>query len=518
MQRQGKHILSHTGIYLVARGVPGLMAFLAIPLFTRWLSPAQYGRYGLVIATAGLLNALVFQWIRLSLVRYLPAYKDDPSALKSTMMTLTVQIIGVLGVIAAILTVLPIHSEWKAVALPCWIMLGAQGLFELSCENARAMLRPWSFMWLQVAKSTGAVCLGMGLIILGAGWWGPLAGATAGMLLAVAFAFGRDWKQLRWSVDPAIFRQIARYGLPLSMTVALANVIGSSDRYLIAVLNSDKGAGLYAAGLYSVAVDFTTQTLTLVMMVVNLAMFPLAVRAFESHGKEAAQEQMRSNASLLLAIGVPCVLGMTVLAPGIANCFIGKEYRTTAASIIPLIALGAFLAGFKAYHFDAAFQFAHRTIYQVWIVMFVAVVNIALNWLAIPRYGINGAAGASVMAYVLSIGLTAWLGRRHFVLPFPVMPCAKVLAAGGLMAAALYPFRGDRRPVMVAMQILAGGVIYCGTLVAVNFLEVREMAMQSWKKRNIPTGFPVVFPGSSIGVTNTDAEVGVTLATDALRE
>jgi O-antigen/teichoic acid export membrane protein len=507
MQRHGKNVLSHTGIYLVARGVPGIMAFLAIPLFTRFLSPDQYGKYALVVATAGLLNALVFQWIRLSLVRYLPAYKDDPTPLKSTMVTLTLGIIGILGILAAIITVLPIPNPWSRVALPCWIMLGAQALFELSCENARAMLRPWSFMWLQVAKSTGAVCLGMGLILLGAGWWGPLTGATVGMLIAVALVARKDWRQFHWSIHRDVLGQIARYGLPLSLTVALATVIGSSDRYLIAGMKGEA-----AAGLYSVAVDFTTQTLTLVMMVVNLAMFPLAVRAFEHHGKEAAQEQMRSNASLLLAIGVPCVIGMTVLAPGIANCFIGREYRSVAASIIPLIALGAFLAGFKAYHFDAAFQFAHRTIYQVWIVLFVAIVNIALNWLAIPRYGINGAAGASVMAYVLSIGLTAWLGRRHFVLPFPVMPCVKVLAAGGLMAAVLYPFRGDRRPVMVMTQISIGGLIYCGMLVLTNFLDLRHLALEKWSGRSAPGGFPVVFPGGSIGVTNADAEVGATLA------
>ena len=34
--------------------------------------------------------------------------------------------------------------------------------------------------------------------------------------------------------------------------------------------------------------------------------------------------------------------------------------------------LGAFLAGLKAYHFDAAFQFADRTLYQVWIILAAA--------------------------------------------------------------------------------------------------------------------------------------------------
>ena len=489
MSRNGKHVLSHTGIYLVARGFPGIMAFLAIPLFTTFLKPAIYGKYALVVATSGLLNALLFQWIRLSLVRYLHAYKEDSARLKSTMMSVTCVIILALGVVALIVTLLPIHNEWRPVALPCWIMLAAQAIFELCCENARALMKPWSFMWLQVARSLGNVGLGLLLVLLGAGWWGPLAGLTAGMMVAAAFAWRRDWSGIQWGIDAEILRQIARYGLPISMTVAFANVIGTSDRYLIAWFMGEGPAGLYSAG-----VDFTTQTLTLVMMVVNLAMFPLAVKAFEHQGREAAQEQMNSNASLLLAVGVPCVVGMTLLAPGIARCFLGKSFQATAANIIPLIALGAFLAGFKAYHFDAAFQFAHRTIYQVWIVLFAAIVNIALNWIAIPKYGINGAAGASVMAYFVSIAITAWLGRRHFALPFPVWPCAKVLFAAAVMGLLLYPFRANVRPVVVVGLMAAGAMIYISLLIACNFLDLRDMLLQKWN------GADVVDSGS-----NTDA-------------
>ncbi|MDB5332470.1 MAG: polysaccharide biosynthesis protein, partial [Phycisphaerales bacterium] len=68
MHREGKHVLSHAAIYLIARGVPGVVAFLTIPLFTRLLDPVDYGRYTLVVATVALLNALLFQWLRLSLV------------------------------------------------------------------------------------------------------------------------------------------------------------------------------------------------------------------------------------------------------------------------------------------------------------------------------------------------------------------------------------------------------------------------------------------------------------------
>jgi O-antigen/teichoic acid export membrane protein len=209
-----------------------------------------------------------------------------------------------------------------------------------------------------------------------------------------------------------------------------------------------------------------------------MALFPIAVRAWENHGRQAAQEQMRSNAALLMAVGLPCVVGLAILAPGIAHTFLGHNFQATAARIIPLVALGAFLAGFKAYHFDAAFQFAHRTIYQVWIVLFAAIVNLALNYFAIPIWGINGAAGASVVAYLIAIALTASLGRRHFVLPFPALGAAQVLLAAGLMAAALTPFRSELGVFAVTTQIAIGAAIYATVLISLNFLGLRDTLLR----------------------------------------
>ena len=469
MKHEGKHVLSHAAIYLVARGVPGVVAFLAIPLFSRLLSPADYGRYALVMAAAGLGNALLFQWLRLSLVRYQPVYKDEPQRLQSTLLAVTLILIGVTGLIAALAYAVPALRLWRAEAAAGWLMLAAQSLFELCCESARSSLRPWRYMVMQVARSSAIIALGVGLLLIGWGWLAPLAAGVTGMSVGIAWTWGTDWSRIRLGIDREVIARLAQYGIPLSLTVALTVVISSSDRFLIAAY-----LGEDAAGLYSVAVDFTSQTLTLLMLAINMALFPIAVRAWENHGREAAQEQMRSNAALLMAVGLPCVVGLAILAPGVAHTFLGNNFQATATRIIPLVALGAFLAGFKAYHFDAAFQFAHRTIYQVWIVLAAAIVNVALNLIAIPRWGINGAAGASVLAYVMSIALTAWLGRRHFALPFPIAPCAQVLLAAAAMAAAILPFRDVLNPYAVAAQVAAGATIYAGVLLATNFLGLRS--------------------------------------------
>ncbi|HZL37642.1 MAG TPA: lipopolysaccharide biosynthesis protein [Tepidisphaeraceae bacterium] len=468
MASGSRHLLSHAGIYLVARGVPGAMAFLAIPLFTRLLTPGDYGRYALVAAAAALINAMLFQWMRLSLVRYLPACQDDPVRLKSTIFTVSLLLVLGIGALGLLACLLPFARAWRPVILPCWAVLAAQAFFDLSCEYSRAAIRPWQYMGLQLVRSACTVGIGALLIVLGAGWWGPLGGLAFGMTLAVAYAFSRDWADVRLRIDRQMLRKISVYGVPLSLTVALTVVIGTCDRFLIAWK-----LGENAAGLYSVAIDFTCQTLTLLMLAINLSVFPIAVRAWERDGPGAAREQMKSNAALLLAVGVPCVVGLSVLSPGIANCFLGSGYREAAAHLMPMVALATFIAGLKAYHFDSAFQFAHRTIWQVWIVLAAAVANVALNLFAIPLFGINGSAGASVLAYGLAIGLTIWLGRRHFALPFPLRPCVQVALAAGAMALLLLPWRNHIGPLALAAQIAGGAGAYGVVLIACDFLDFR---------------------------------------------
>lgn len=488
MQRGSHNAVRHAAAYLLARGVPGIISFLAIPLFTRLLDPDGYGNYTLVVITAGLINALAFQWLRLSFVRYLPAAKGEPGKLKSTLLTSQLLLVAAGALIVAGIWVIPAAHAWRAVAGVCWLVTAVQPTFELFCEEARASIQPRYYMGLQLARAVLSTGLGAGLILIGLGWWGPLLGMAAGSFLPGLYAYGRNWRDTRLRIDLPTLAMVCRYGIPLSLTVALAIVISSSDRYLIAGF-----LGTGPAGIYSAAVDFTSQTLTLLMMSISLAILPLAIRAYEHQGPEAARAQMRHNATLLLAIGVPAVVGLALLAGNISHCFLGRQFRTEAARIMPIIALGTFLAGYKAYHLDSAFQFAHRTIHQVWIVLIAAVVNVALNLVMIRPFGVIGAAGASVIAYVISIVLTAAYGRRHFALPFPTKDFLRILGGSAAMAAVLFVLRGHRGAIALAAQVVLGGGVYALAMMCLNFQGSRMFVKQrfGWRGRRA-TAVPVV--------------------------
>src|SRR5690606_29404352 len=167
-------------------------------------------------------------------------------------------------------------------------------------------------------RAAATFLLGVALVLYGLGAEGVLVGFLVGSALACVATITRPWRGIRPRLDGVLAKELAVYGLPLTGAVALAAVIATTDRYLIAhFLGSD------SVGMYSAAYDFTSQSLQMLMMAVNLAAYPLAIRAYESGGIPSALVQMRENGNLLFAIAIPAATGLALLAQPISETILG---------------------------------------------------------------------------------------------------------------------------------------------------------------------------------------------------
>ena len=59
----------HFSIYLIAYILPAAVGFFAVTAYTRLLTPSEYGVYVVGISLAGILGAIFFAWIKLSVSR-----------------------------------------------------------------------------------------------------------------------------------------------------------------------------------------------------------------------------------------------------------------------------------------------------------------------------------------------------------------------------------------------------------------------------------------------------------------
>lgn len=448
-------LLKHSFSYLFARGLPGVINLLAMALYTRLLSPDDYGNYALIIAGVSLANVTLFQWLRLGLLRFLPSYQNNQKAFLSTILFGYITLVVLTGSCGAIASICISDPALRGFILLGVMLLWVQAFFELTLDLARIQLAPKRYGLLSIVKATIALAIGGSLAYLGFGVFGLIVGLMTGMLLSLSMQIG-NWKYVRFRfIEAKVFHELLIYGLPLSATFILGFVIDSSDRFLLGWLLGTGATGMYAAGY-----DITKQTLGVLMMIMNLAAYPLAVRALEQGGGEVARQQLTHNIILLLTIALPCTAGFALLSSNIAFVFLGQAYRNTAISLIPWIALGSLFAGIKAFYFDLSFQLGQHTIGQVWVAIIAAITNVILNLVWIPHFGLVGAAYATVIAYGLGLFLSYAFGRSIFKLPLPLWDAAKIALATLGMTLALVPIVSLRGAWILAGQVAWGSVVF----------------------------------------------------------
>jgi len=425
-------LLRHSLAYVLARGLPGVVNFLALMVYTRLLAPDAMGRFALVLAVVSIAQVVLFQWLRLVLARNLAAHQPAPQDFLGGMLALFLVLASAAGGLGLMLIVLWPDPAWqRLVALGVVLML-AQAWLELNLTASSAQLAPAVYGRMQATKTLLALAVGAWLAVAGLGAAAPLSGLIIGSMTG-SLVFGLIlWRGVRPGFPrPERLRRYLAYGLPLTVSFALGWVVSGSDRLLLAWLLDEAAVGLYAVGY-----DLAQHAIGLLLSVVQAAAYPLAVHAMEQRGKAAARDQIRQNGELLAGIALASAAGVMVLAPLLAPVLVGADYRDGVALLLPWVAVAAALGGIKAFHFDVAFHLGHQSRWLVLIAALAAVVNVGLNLWLIPRHGMLGAAYGTVLAFALGTVASAVLGRRVFAMP-PAIPILGRALLVGLATAAM---------------------------------------------------------------------------------
>lgn len=406
-------LLRHSAAYLFARGLPGLINFAALAIYSRVLAPDDYGRYSLIVAGVSMVGVVVFQWHRLVLARWLATRQQDGQRFLGEILRLFLLLATATALPGLILAGLWPDPVWQRLLALAVVLLIAQEWVELNLVLAAAQLAPARYGRVLGAKTALALAVGTGLALLGCGAAAPLFGLAVGCALAVPL-FGRlPWRGVHpLRASRQTVRAQLRYGLPLVATFALGWVVASSDRLLIGWL-MDVGA----AGRYAVGYDLAQNSLGVVLAIVQVAAYPLAVRALEEHGVDAAREQVRRNGELILTLALASAAVLAALAEPIAALVVGAEFRAATADLLPWVALAAAAGGIKAFHLDVAFHLGRRSRGLIVSVAVAAVANIILNLALIPSYQLMGAAYATLISYILGCVASFLLGKNLFSMP-----------------------------------------------------------------------------------------------------
>ena len=424
--------------YIPANIIPGIVGFFAIAAYTRLLNTEQYGQYILTITTISLVSSAAFSWLNQSGLRYFEEYNKKGLLVRFTS-TAFISLFGSILVILFIwggVTMLlkkAWHPDLIRITQIAGIVLAAQVIymFVLMLLRAGAGRKTSQYALYTVINSLGTFLLAVCLIrFVGLG--------VEGILLAMIILLGSisliELIQLVgknlirtscYSID--LLKRFASYGIPMIGVSMGALFVSVSDRYMIQYIMGTKAVGIYSAGY-----DLAQKAIQGMSTILILAAFPIIFRTFAQKGvKETGIVIGRLMAIYLTAI-VPAVFGVVIVSKDMVGVCLGESFRHSHI-IMPWVATGVFCDGLGLYC-SASYKLKEKTnlLFYVWAI--AATVNIILNIICIPRFGMVGAAYATLVAFLVYLSITWIFGVKLLPYLFPWKTLWKTVLAASTMA------------------------------------------------------------------------------------
>ncbi|MET1253595.1 lipopolysaccharide biosynthesis protein [Aliikangiella maris] len=463
-------LFKHSFIYAITQILPAAMTLIGISVFTRLLSPEDYGLYSLTLLLAAAGTTIFYQWLSLSLGRYYQEYvhSDQKVFLLSTTLLSFVLISVVIAIVSGILN-LVLESEINFVVVGAVILSGAW--FEINKRLSNADLKPSSYAISLGIKSTLAVFGGYVAILAGFGVSGILIALCTSFCVATLVQY-RYWMGFSVSkVSKPVFYKMADYGLPLTLTFLMLFVINGSGKFFL-----DQSIGKSAVGLFSVAFDFTQYIILTICAVLHLAGFPLILKAYTERGEAEGKKQLLKSFNLLLCISMPIVFGLIVTVDEVTAIFLGNEFRESAVIYIPILSIALLTMVFKSYYFDYAFQLAKNTKLQVVGVIAGAIASFVSNPILISYFGIMGACYAILISFLVYLFVCIYLGNKVFDMPrLPWLNISKIIFACVLMVIVVKIIKFENLYILISVKILIGTLAYTVLLWIMNYLGLRNI-------------------------------------------
>ena len=469
-------LLKSSGIYMLAKIIPGLLAFTALSVYTHLLTPEQYGVYTLIFTAAMFLNATLFNWLPVGMVRFWPGGKYSEDTFISTMGMLY-RCLSLPVILLVVIISFTVESDNIRYVLAGLMLLVGFVSHRFGLMLKSAQMEPTSYAVMIISYSILALFFGSLFAYLGWGPFGVLLGVGIGMLIPSLVQTTKIWLRYNPALfSPELTQQLVIYGMPLAASFLLDQVTNVSDRYMLAWLSGEAEAGKYAVGY-----DLAGNSILMIMNAINLAAYPMIVKLLDTKGKEAALAYFKTYAILLFGVSIPAVVGLSLVGPNIIDLVIGDAYRESVTLLLPWVSCAIFFMGAGAFYTHLPFQLGNNNMGIFKIAGVVAVLNLLLNYWLIPKMGMQGAAIATLLSFIVSVSLGFIFGRRVFPIPFPVKEVSKVLFATLLMGVCLYYLKDHRGWLWLLLQIISGLGIFLVVSYLINTGNIKNLVAKRLK-------------------------------------
>lgn len=396
--------VGHAGLRRVAENVSWLFVERALLLglnfatsvwFINYVGAESYGRYAYALSFAALFGTLASLGLDVIVIRELSKVGAASGELLGTafVMRTASSLITVLLVAGSIFVATPDpFMRLMVVVVALAIVADPARVVDLWFQSR---IESKFMVWLRSGVALAGILARVGLILGGISliafaWLYALQALALGVGSLLLFALRRpDGLSLSFSGVRA--RELLAESWPLIVAGVSVTVYMRVDRVMLGEMLDDA-----AVGTYSTAATLS-EVGNFIPVAIAASLFPVVVRSREGSDPELYEKRMQALYDVMALFGYGVALLVMFFGAPLIDLLFSREFGPAAGILqihiwsLLFVALG----GVRSRYLIAE----NRVRFAMWATLIGALMNVALNWLLIPRAGGAGAALATLLSY-----------------------------------------------------------------------------------------------------------------------
>jgi O-antigen/teichoic acid export membrane protein len=256
-----------------------------------------------------------------------------------------------------------------------------------------------------------------------------------------------------------------KFGLPLVLATIGSMLLNVSDRYILKIFTNFKTVAIYDLG-YRIAGVIN-------MFVILPFSFTLLPNAFNVSGKTGDKRYFSKLLTYLTFVLVWLGLAQSFFAEEFIMFFTTDPIYASSYQVVSIITFSYIFSGMRSVS-TIGFYLTKKTGYIAVMILFAALLNIILNVIFIPIYGMITAAYTTLIAFLLLYLFSQIISNKRYYIPFENFKLVKILLCGVILFLAVTVLGNDDFVLKLVLKV-AALLLFPLILFLLKFYEVREI-------------------------------------------
>lgn len=239
------------------------------------------------------------------------------------------------------------------------------------------------------------------------------------------------FKNMAFKLNMPALKVSLKIGAALVLSTIGFNLLNLSDRYIIKYLIGGDHVGVYGLGYRTAGI-----LNMFVILPFTLTLYPTTYKVYKQKDDKRYFSKLMTYSSFFFVWGF---VALSLFSKEIVMIFGRKTGYWDAYLVVPVILLGYVFSGMRL-NASLGMMLTKNTKYIGITTLIAAAVNIILNFIFIPQFGIMAAAVNTLVAYILFYFLTLFKSNQYYKIEFENRKLFTLIMVGAVLASPIYYF------------------------------------------------------------------------------